>query len=81
VFDDITDSFRKFKPCESDYIEKCPYCGSYNIEKSGRNAEMDDTWTQKCDCNACSRSWKFRYTEDLSKVYAELEKPNWHKIF
>jgi len=81
VFEDITNSSGKFKSYESNYREKCPYCGSYNIEKSGSQAELDDTWVQKCSCNACKRGWKFHYTEDFSKLYAELEKPNRHKVF
>jgi len=81
MFDDMTKGSKKFKSYQIDYKEKCPYCGSYNIEKGTINARLDDTWEQGCQCNACSRSWKFHHSPDFSSVHADIEKPNRHEVF
>ena len=81
MFEDLTKGTNKYKSYEEDYKDKCPYCGSYNIEKGSTKSKLDDTWERDCVCNACHRRWTFHFTEDFSKVYAEVEKPNRHEVF
>ena len=81
MFDDLVTSSDKYKPYERDYRHKCPYCGSYNIDKGNMVSGLDDTWSQKCECNSCNRKWKFRYSADFSRVNARLERPNKYKVF
>ena len=47
-------------------IERCPYCGSYIIQKSNRVFTIDDRWTQKIVCRICTKTWTVLYNEDQS---------------
>jgi len=81
MFDDMTKGTTKYKSYESDYKDKCPYCGSYSIEKGSTQNQMDDTWKRDCVCNSCHREWVFHFSPDFSKVHADIEKPNKHGVF
>lgn len=49
-------------------IERCPYCGSYLIQKRGKRYTIDDRWTRKATCRVCHKEWTIVYNESLSPI-------------
>jgi len=71
MFDDLVK--QKEIPIEKQ-IERCPYCGSYIIQRSNRICTIDDKWTQKVTCRICTKVWTVLYNEDQSPSRILLEK-------
>ena len=44
-------------------IERCPFCGSYLIQKNSIAYTIDDKWIQKVICRACTEEWTILYNE------------------
>jgi transposase-like protein len=55
-------------------IERCPYCGSYLIQKSNRQFTIDDRWTQRVTCRLCNSEWTIIYNEDQSPRQIDIDK-------
>jgi len=66
VFEDLVKE--KKIPIEKQ-IERCPYCGSYLIQKNGMKYTIDDRWVQKVVCRWCTEEWFIVYNESKDPVH------------
>jgi transposase len=48
---------------------KCPYCDSNNLVKNGHRANGTQRWR----CNACKKSFQFKYTYNAHKAGVKAE--------
>ena len=54
-------------------IERCPFCGSYLIQKGEKKATIDNRWTRKIVCRVCNKKWTIVYNEDQSPSQITFE--------
>ena len=64
--------FNNLTNYEKNALKKCPFCGSYSINKENHKTTTNDRFKQATNCSVCNRKWCFIYNEDKSYINVDL---------